>query len=87
MTLWEQLKNALPDFPENKCRGHYDLFFPENAEELKRLLPQAQALCGSCIHQEDCLQFAIDNNFKSGIWGGFTPSQREDLLEEEGNGR
>jgi WhiB family redox-sensing transcriptional regulator len=56
----------------------------------KRLLPLfysdlpseqkvAKALCFSCPVQTECLQAALDNNERFGIWGGLLPAERKRL--------
>ena len=68
-----------PSFPEAACAGieNPDLFFPESKEELARVLPLLRKTCDSCIHQAECLQYALNEGIKQGIWGGMTPAERE----------
>lgn len=68
-----------PNFPEAQCAemANPDLFFPESKEELEQVLPMLRKTCGSCIHQAECLKFALDEGITEGIWGGKTPAERQ----------
>jgi WhiB family transcriptional regulator, redox-sensing transcriptional regulator len=37
---------------------------------------KAKAICATCRVREDCLEFAIANREKYGIWGGMTTEER-----------
>ena len=39
-------------------------------------LAAGRQICASCPVRLRCLQFAINNNVTSGIWGGLTPLER-----------
>jgi len=77
-----QFSLSLPNFPEAKCASSDfdpDTWFPEslrNSEIREQDTFIATAICGSCIHQVDCLQFALDNRIGDGIWGGKLPEER-----------
>ena len=67
------------------CRGAGpDLFFLEEGQgsENHHKLAQARTICFTCTVKEKCLDFALDNNIKSGIWAGTTPLQRKALRRE-----
>jgi WhiB family redox-sensing transcriptional regulator len=55
-----------------------ELFFPE-LDSLWRVA-QAKKICGGCNVSEACLQYATDNKFKDGIWGGLSPTERHRLM-------
>jgi WhiB family redox-sensing transcriptional regulator len=58
-----------------------DYFFPEGrAEEAKRL-PELRAICRSCIHRKECLEYSIKEEIPHGIWGGKTPTERGQVLK------
>lgn len=38
------------------------------------------AVCRTCPVREKCLDFAVKNNMKYGIWGGLNPVQRRRYL-------
>lgn len=70
------------------CRGMGpDLFFldedEKGANHIK--LVQARTVCFTCKVNKECLDFAMDNNIKSGIWAGTTPLQRKALRRERRN--
>jgi WhiB family redox-sensing transcriptional regulator len=55
------------------CRGlDPDLFFPERGEDSS----QAKAVCRECPVQFDCLDYALANGEKFGIWGSLSERQR-----------
>ena len=55
------------------CRGaDADLFFPERGASTRK----AKAICNACEVREECLDFAITNGEKFGIWGGMSERER-----------
>ena len=69
-----------PRFPEAKCKGDIaDFFFPENKKQLEEALPTLRSLCGSCIHEKECLKYALDNEITHGYWGNKTTDERNVL--------
>ena len=36
----------------------------------------AKALCAACPVRQECLEYAIQNDVRDGIWGGRTPVER-----------
>ncbi|MEU0843949.1 WhiB family transcriptional regulator [Streptomyces sp. NPDC005962] len=39
-------------------------------------IAEAKELCGWCPVRGDCLNFALDNGIKEGVWGGLTEAER-----------
>jgi WhiB family redox-sensing transcriptional regulator len=39
----------------------------------------AVAICSTCPVQESCLQYALETNQESGVWGGFAEDDRRRL--------
>jgi WhiB family redox-sensing transcriptional regulator len=82
------LVNKRFDFVSDaECRGAGpDLFFLEDTPEAKPInhmkLAEARSICSQCRVQKECLDFAIQNNIKSGVWAGTTPLQRKVLRRE-----
>jgi hypothetical protein len=77
-----QLLSALtnsPRFDDAQCKTepNLDFFFPESLLEWKERMPRLKRLCGSCIHREECLSYAMENEIKDGFWGNTTPEQRQ----------
>jgi len=83
------LVNKQFEFMEDAaCRGMGpELFFldedEKGANHIK--LAQARTVCFTCKVNKECLDFAMDNNIKSGIWAGTTPLQRKALRRERRN--
>lgn len=49
-----------------------DLFFPGQGEDAAA----AKAVCESCPVRTECLDYALDNAEKHGIWGGKSERER-----------
>ncbi|MDA8265852.1 MAG: WhiB family transcriptional regulator [Actinomycetota bacterium] len=49
-----------------------DLFFPERGASTR----EAKEVCRGCVVRDDCLDFAIANGEKFGIWGGMSERER-----------
>jgi WhiB family redox-sensing transcriptional regulator len=49
-----------------------DLFFPERGASTK----EAKEVCRGCVVKDDCLEFALRNSEKFGIWGGMSERER-----------
>lgn len=63
------------DFSRGACRGFpTSMFFPQRGD--LQSIVKARAVCAGCEIQEACLQFALDNNERFGIWGGLTGIER-----------
>ena len=55
-----------------------ELWFPE-LDSLWRVA-QAKNICGKCPVKQECLDYALVNKFKDGIWGGLSPTERHRLM-------
>lgn len=42
----------------------------------------AKRICGMCDVREQCLQYALDNNMRGGIWGGMTDRERQAIRRD-----
>ena len=61
------------------CAGiSFPLFFP-NPETPLSQVEKAKAVCASCPVAEECLEYALETNQVSGIWGGTTEDERKSL--------
>jgi WhiB family transcriptional regulator, redox-sensing transcriptional regulator len=49
-----------------------DLFFPERGASTK----EAKEVCRGCVVKSECLEFALRNSEKFGIWGGMSERER-----------
>lgn len=57
------------------------IFYPENASGPGKKTytlypPEARDACRSCPVRKACLDFAVNNSEKYGMWGGKTPTER-----------
>ena len=75
----EQLLRALGEAEElswqhqANCMGvDPDLFFPERGASTR----EAKEVCRGCVVREDCLEYALENSEKFGIWGGMSERER-----------
>lgn len=54
-----------------------ELFFPVGTTgQAVEQIANAKAVCGQCLAQSECLQFALDTNQDSGVWGGSSEEER-----------
>lgn len=75
----------LPKFPQAKCAEveDKDLFFPDNRKQEAERLLQLKAMCESCIHRMECLEYALEKQIPHGIWGGSTPAERDAKVKDK----
>ena len=60
----------------SNCMGvDPDLFFPERGASTR----EAKEVCRGCVVREECLEYALDNGEKFGIWGGLSERERRRL--------
>ena len=62
--------------------------FPDDRPGLNRsggkyLASGALRLCAECLVVPECLDYALATNQEFGVWGGMTPTQREDHAREK----
>ena len=69
-TDWKDSSNCLGEDP--------DLFFPERGASTR----EAKEVCRGCIVQEDCLEYALANGEKFGIWGGMSERERRRIRRQ-----
>jgi WhiB family redox-sensing transcriptional regulator len=70
-----------PKFREAQCAKveDKDYFFPDTKHDEAERLPRLKQICGSCIHREECLEYALDKRIVYGFWGGYTADQRRSI--------
>jgi WhiB family redox-sensing transcriptional regulator len=56
---------------ENEKQAHADWF-------------RINELCGKCPVQQECLDYAVKNRIRQGIWGGKTFTQRRKYIKQQG---
>lgn len=75
----------LPRFDNAQCADvqDKDFFFPDNRKIEAERLPQLKAICSSCIHSKECLEYALEKQIPYGIWGGSTPADRDAVVVKD----
>ncbi|HJQ94637.1 MAG TPA: WhiB family transcriptional regulator [Acidimicrobiia bacterium] len=63
------------------CRdSEPSLFFPIGSTgPAIEQIAAAKLICAVCSVQEDCLQYALESNQESGVWGGYAEDERRRL--------
>ncbi|MDE0118231.1 MAG: WhiB family transcriptional regulator [bacterium] len=69
---WQALANCLGVDP--------DLFFPERGASTR----EAKEVCRACVVRDECLEYAIVNGEKFGIWGGMSERERRRVRRARG---
>ncbi len=69
-TGWQDFANCLGVDP--------DLFFPERGASTR----EAKEVCKGCVVREDCLEYALANGEKFGIWGGLSERERRRIRRQ-----
>ena len=61
------------------CTGaDQDLFFPEGGASTRK----AKAICAACTVKAECLEFAITQGERFGIWGGLSERERRKIRRQ-----
>jgi WhiB family transcriptional regulator, redox-sensing transcriptional regulator len=61
------------------CKGlDPQIFYPETDEEAE----EAKAVCGECGVQTACLEHALVQREKEGVWGGATERERRRIIRQ-----
>ena len=61
------------------CSGaDQDLFFPERGASTRK----AKAICGACTVKGECLESAITQGERFGIWGGLSERERRKIRRQ-----
>jgi WhiB family redox-sensing transcriptional regulator len=65
-----------------------DLFFPITSQgPSARQVMMAQAVCGRCRVQRQCLQFAMETRQDHGVWGGTSEEERKLMRRADNRAR
>lgn len=83
MTLlpWPNIVGVMPgDWVDDAVcdTGTAETFFPTSGEN-QTTVKHAKWICAGCPVRTECLDFAIENNIRDGVWGMATPNEREAL--------
>ena len=61
------------------CRGvDPDIFYPVSDEEAE----ESKAICAECAVRQPCLEYAIANRERDGVWGGATERERRRIIRQ-----
>ena len=61
------------------CRGvDPDTFYPSAEEEAE----EAKSICRVCPVRESCLEYALANRERDGVWGGATERERRRIIRQ-----
>ncbi len=64
---------------DGACRGmDTDVFFPDRHQSTEI----AKAACMGCSVRVECLEYALDNRIKHGVWGGHSERQRRRMRRQ-----
>lgn len=69
--------SAVPDWQMEALCAQTDpeAFFPEKGGSTK----EAKRVCLRCPVQRECLDWALANDERFGVWGGFSERERRDM--------
>ncbi len=61
------------------CRGlDPAIFYPASDEEAD----EAKSICATCPVREPCIEYALTNRERDGVWGGATERERRRMLRQ-----
>ncbi|MGI8686457.1 MAG: WhiB family transcriptional regulator [Acidimicrobiales bacterium] len=61
------------------CRGvDPDVFYPVSDE----VAEEAKSICRACPVREACLEYALANRERDGVWGGATERERRRMTRQ-----
>lgn len=80
-----ELLSDSPRFPNALCAKleNKDYFFPDGKILEAERLPELQTICSICTHRKECLEYAIKEQIRFGIWGGTTGEMRRRLFKKQ----
>lgn len=52
-----------------------DAFFPERGFSAR----EAKTICATCPVRQECLEYALENDERFGVWGGLSEGERRAL--------
>ena len=61
------------------CRGlDPEIFYPVSEEDAA----EAKSICAVCPVREPCLEYALANRERDGVWGGATERERRRMIRQ-----
>jgi WhiB family transcriptional regulator, redox-sensing transcriptional regulator len=83
--MFDDLDNSAHRDDDNSWQDHAnclgvdpDLFFPERGASTR----EAKEVCRGCVVRAECLEFALQNGEKFGIWGGLSERERRRIRRQ-----
>ncbi|WP_069812911.1 WhiB family transcriptional regulator [Streptomyces sp. TP-A0874] len=72
----------VPDWQERALCAQIgpEFFFPEAGGSTR----EAKRVCQECSERALCLQYALENDERFGVWGGLSEQERRDLRRSGG---
>lgn len=71
---------------QGACKGYpADMFFPERGDH--GAIARARLVCAGCPVTDQCLEFALANFEKFGVWGGKSERERRQLRRKQWDGQ
>lgn len=65
-----------------------DLFFPVGTTgQALVTIDQAKAVCSQCTVTQECLDYALETNQDSGVWGGLSEEERRAIRRQRAAAR
>jgi WhiB family redox-sensing transcriptional regulator len=65
------------------CQDAPDVFFIEEVDSNRNYkVALSRKMCGECPVRLLCLEYALEAREAYGIWGGFLPSEREQMNKD-----
>ena len=58
-----------------------EFFFPEPGSSVR----EAKRICGMCAIRSACLEYALNNDERFGVWGGLSEKERLSLRRADRN--
>lgn len=77
---FEDLIDGQGDWVDLALCGQTDpeAFFPDKGGETK----SAKAMCQRCEVRTECLEYALAQRERYGVWGGYSERERRQMLKE-----
>ena len=63
------------------CRGiDVEVFYPQTDDDADAV--EAKAICAECPVRQACLEYALANHEREGVWGGATERERRRIVRQ-----
>lgn len=79
MTVLTQISEKTAWRVRGACKGlEAAIFYPISEEEAEL----AKSVCSDCSVREGCLEYALTQRERDGVWGGATEKERRRILRQ-----